>query len=186
MISVLLGPKWNAAAPIFRLLAPTILVFAIINPLSWLLGSVGRVGRLVKMSSVITPLMIAGYFAGLPYGPKGVACAYSALMLLWVFPAIAWAVQDTGISFWDILQAVRWPLASGAVAAMLAFGTRSLYGHLLPPLPRLILEGVVMLATYLGMLFFATGQKPFYLDLLRTLRGSSSVEEVKEKDLVSV
>jgi O-antigen/teichoic acid export membrane protein len=186
MILVLLGPKWNATAPIFRFLAPTILVFAIANPLSWLLCSIGRVGRLLKMSLVVTPLMIAGYFVGLPYGPKGVAFAYSSLMLLWILPAIAWAVHGTGIFFRDVLLTVAWPLASGAVAAMFALGTRSLYGHFLPPLPRLMLEGVVMLAVYLGMLFFATGQKSFYLDLLRSLRRSSSVEEVKEKDLVSV
>jgi PST family polysaccharide transporter len=41
------------------------------------------------MALVITPLMIAGYFIGLPYGPRGVALGYSALMTLWVIPAIA-------------------------------------------------------------------------------------------------
>jgi len=182
MVLVLLGPKWNAAAPIFRLLAPTILVFAIANPLSWLLCSIGHVGRLLKMSLVITPIMIAGYVVGLSYGPQGVACAYSASMLLWILPAIAWAVHGTGIAFWDILMTVRWPLISSAVAALLAFATRSFYGRSLSPLPRLLLEGVVMLAVYLGMLFFATGQKSFYLDLLRGLKRPSSVYE---KDLVS-
>jgi PST family polysaccharide transporter len=49
MIFVLLGPKWMAAAPIFRLLAPTILVFAVVNPLAWLLCSLGLVGRSLKM-----------------------------------------------------------------------------------------------------------------------------------------
>lgn len=37
IVLVCLGPKWMAAAVIFRLLAPTILVFAIVNPLGWLL-----------------------------------------------------------------------------------------------------------------------------------------------------
>lgn len=55
MILVVLGPKWNAATPIFRLLAPTILVFAIANPLAWLLCSIGRVGRLLMMQLVLTP-----------------------------------------------------------------------------------------------------------------------------------
>src|SRR6266436_9960781 len=44
-ILVLLGPKWKEAIPIFRLLAPTILIFAMINPFSWLLFSIGLVGR---------------------------------------------------------------------------------------------------------------------------------------------
>src|SRR5690348_15610450 len=41
MISVFLGPKWASAVPIFRLLAPTTLAFAIINPTGWLLMSLG-------------------------------------------------------------------------------------------------------------------------------------------------
>jgi PST family polysaccharide transporter len=49
LIAVLLGAKWNEAAPIFRLLAPTILIFAMINPFSWLLFSIGKVGRSLKI-----------------------------------------------------------------------------------------------------------------------------------------
>ncbi len=37
LILVLLGPKWKDVVSIFRLLAPTILMFALINPLGWLL-----------------------------------------------------------------------------------------------------------------------------------------------------
>jgi O-antigen/teichoic acid export membrane protein len=181
MIAVLLGPKWHDAAPIFRLLAPTVLVFAIINPLSWLLCSVGRVRRLLKMSLVIMPLMIGGYFVGLPYGPKGVASAYSAVMLLWVIPALAWGVHDTGITLWDVLRVVRWPLVSGAVAAVLAVGTRSVCSHSLSVLTLLILEMAVITGAYVCVLFFATGQRSFYLEILRGLRPSS----IKTKELVS-
>ena len=181
-IIVLLGPKWKDAVPIFRLLSPTILVFAIVNPLAWLLTSIGLVGRLLKMVLVITPLMIAGYVIGLPYGPKGVAFAYSAVMMLWMIPAIAWCTHGTVISTRDVLLAARWPLTSSIVAAGLAFGVRVFYGESLSTLPRLILEGIAMLTVYVGMLFFVTGQKSFYLDLLRGLKGTSSP---KEKGLVS-
>ena len=167
IIAVLLGAKWSAAAPIFRFLAPTVLVFAIGNPIGWLLISTGRVGRSVKMSLVSSPIMIAAYCLALPYGPKGVALAYSGWMLLWILPAVAWAVHGTGISLWDILLTAKWPMLSGVVAAVLAFGASSLCGHFLPSLARLILEVAVMLPIYFGMLFFATGQKAFYLDLYR-------------------
>src|ERR1039458_650536 len=98
MIFVFLGPKWKAAAAIFRFLAPTILVFAIANPLSWLVMSLGLVRRALKMGLVIAPLLILAYLVGLPYGPKGVALAYSGTMLLWVVPVIAWSVHGTVIS----------------------------------------------------------------------------------------
>ena len=37
IVLVILGPKWMEAAMIFRLLAPTVLIFGMINPLGWLL-----------------------------------------------------------------------------------------------------------------------------------------------------
>jgi len=175
IVLVLLGPKWEAATPIFRLLAPTILVFAIVNPLGWLLYSLGLVGRSLKIDLVIVPLMIAGYVLALPYGPKGVAFAYSAVMLLWVIPAVAWCVHSTVISFWDIVVTVSRPLASSIAAAGLAFGVRLVCGQLLSPLPRLVLESVVLLTVFLGMLLFVMGQKSFYQDLFRGLNVRSSL-----------
>jgi O-antigen/teichoic acid export membrane protein len=182
MIFVLLGPKWQAATPIFRLLAPTIMVFAIANPLSWLVMSLGLVRRSLKMGLVIAPLLILAYVMGLQYGPKGVAFAFSATMLLWVVPVIVWSVHGTVISPGDILLAVSRPLASSIVAAGLAFAVRSVYGPSLSPLLRFVLETTVLLVTFLGMLLFATGQKSLYLDLFRGLIKHSPA---KEKSLAS-
>ena len=170
VILVLLGPKWAEAVPIFRLLAPTILIFALINPLGWLLYSLGMVGRGLKIALVFAPLIIAGYVVGLPYGPKGVAFAYSVVMILWVVPHIAWCIHGTVISFRDILLAVSRPLASSFLAGGLALGVRLVYGHSLSPVPRLVLESTVLLVTFFGMLFFFGGQKSLYLDLLRGLK----------------
>ncbi len=177
MILVFLGPKWKSAAVVFRLLAPTTLAFAIVNPLGWLLSSLGLVERGLKIALVLGPVMIAGYLIGLPYGPKGVACAYSAVMMLSVIPLVAWATRGTMISLRDILLVASRPLLSGIVGAGLAFGLQLLYGSLLTPLPRLVLGVAVVLSAYLGMLLYVMGQKPFYMDLLREFGGRSSVEE---------
>jgi PST family polysaccharide transporter len=171
---VLLGPKWTAAAPIFRLLAPTIVVFAIANPLFWLLSSLGLVGRSLKMSFVIAPVMIVSYLIAIPYGPRGVAFAYSAAMVLWVIPLIVWAVHGTAISVRDILLTVGRPIGSAVVAAGLAFGFRFFCGSLFPPLGRLVLETFVLSITFLAVVLFAAGQKDLYLDVFRGLMGSSS------------
>jgi PST family polysaccharide transporter len=171
VVWVLLGPKWKDTAAIVRLLAPTIAIFAIINPLGWLLYSIGLVGRGLKIA-----LVFAGYVMGLRYGPKGVAFAYSAVMILWVMPFIAWCVHGTVVSFRDILLAVTRPLASGILAGGVAFGVRLSCGQFLSPLPRLLLESSVLLLTFLVVLLFVAGQKSLYLDLLRGLRSPSSVE----------
>ncbi len=177
MIAVFLGPKWKSAVTVFRLLAPTVLAFAIINPMGWLLMSLGLVGRGLKMALVFAPFMIAGYLIGLPYGPRGVACAYSAMTTLCVIPMIAAAVRGTVISVRDILLTVNRPLFSGVVAAAIALGLQFFYGRFFSPLPRLILGVAIVLAAYLGMLLYVMGQKLFYLDLVRGFIRSPSVEE---------
>ncbi len=183
MILVLLGAKWKDAVPIFRFLAPTILAFAILNPLGWLLSSLGLVGRGLKIALVIAPLMIASYILGLPYGPTGVALAYSTVMMLWIVPAIFWCVKGTIISFRDISLTVSRPAASIIPAAGLAFGANIFLSHVSSTLFRLVLECAVLLFVYTGILLFVAGEKSFYLDLFRSLRPSSLV---KKKDFVSV
>jgi len=170
VVVVFLGPRWIETAAIVRLLAPTIAIFAVINPLGWLIYSIGLVGRGLRIALAIAPLMITGYTLGLPYGPKGVAFAYSAAMGLWAIPVILWCVHGTAISFRDILLTVSAPLSSAIPAGALALGVSLLCGPSVPPLPRLALGSSVLLVTFFGMLLCVAGQKSLYLDLVKGLK----------------
>ena len=174
LISVLLGPKWSAAAPIFRLLAPTILIFAMINPFGWLLFALGQVVKSLRIALVMAPLTITGYLIGLAYGPKGVALAYSVTMTLWLVPHILWCVRGTPISFRDILIVVSRPLVSALFAGAALLAVMSLSPHLASPASRLLVGGTVFCAVYVGTLLFVMGQKSFYFDLLRSMLHRSS------------
>jgi len=177
IILILLGPKWKEAIPIFQLLTPTILVFALINPMWWLLSSLGLLGRSLKIALVIAPLVIAAYIIGLPYGPTGVAFAYSSVMTLWLVPHIAWCIHGTMISSRDILKASSQPFVSAIVAAAFAFAAQFFYGQLFYPFPRLLLGCGILVLLYVWMLLYVMGQKTFYLDILRGLKKRSSVGE---------
>ena len=181
-ILVFLGPKWKQAIPIFRLLTPTILIFAMINPFAWFLFAIGKVGRSLKLALVIAPLVIAGYVIGLPYGPKGVALGYSTSMALWVLPHIAWCIRGTMISLRDIFQTLSKPLLSGLVAIAAPLALQIYFGNLLSPLPRLLIGGTLFVTVYLAMLLHVMGQKAFYMELIQGLTNRSSVKDV----LVSV
>src|SRR5439155_11354641 len=122
LISVVLGPKWHDAILIFRLLSPTILIIALINPLIWLVLSLGMVGRSLRIGLVYAPIVIAGCVAGLPYGPVGVALGYSTVLTLWFIPHIAWAVHGTVVSLRDVLHTASRPLLSGLTGAAIAMG----------------------------------------------------------------
>jgi O-antigen/teichoic acid export membrane protein len=177
MVLVLLGPKWVEAAPLFRLLAPTMFVFAVTNPLGWLILALGMASRSLKISLCLAPTLVASYALGLRYGPKGVAFTYSAVLILWVVPLILWGIKDTVISFWDVAATAARPLASCAVAAIAAVSLQFLYGHFLHPFWRLSLSVFILFAVYFAVLLLAMGQKAFYLNLVRSLRMQSSVEE---------
>jgi PST family polysaccharide transporter len=177
LIMVVLGPKWTGTATVFRLLAPTILIFALINPLAWLLFALGMVGRSLKVAMALAPIVISGYVIGLPYGPNGVALGYSAMMALWVVPHIVWCVHGTVVSLRDIVAALSRPFVSGLAATLVPFTLQLTYGQFLPPIPRVVIGLALFAAVYIAMLLGVMGQKMFYTDLLRTFRQRSPVPE---------
>jgi O-antigen/teichoic acid export membrane protein len=170
IILVVLGPKWTEATLIFQLLAPTILVFGIINPFAWLLQSTGLHQRSLNTSFVIAPLAIGSYLVGIPFGPSGVAAAYSTAMSLWMVPHAIWCVHRTPISLKDLLPSVARPMLSGTAAAVVGVGIQQLTEPIPYPLVRLALAGTAMLAVYAWALLFVMNQKSFYVDLLRSVR----------------
>jgi PST family polysaccharide transporter len=176
IIYIFLGPKWMDAVTIFRLFAPTVLIFALINPLSWLLFSVGLAVRSLKIALVLAPLVIIGYVIGLPYGPSGVALGFTVMMTLLAVPIIAWAIHGTIISMKDIWQSASKPLLSAIAAAVLAFAEHTYFGPYTTSLPRLVLDCSILFAIYLWMLLFVMGQKVIYLELLKELRWRSSAD----------
>lgn len=177
IIFVVLGPKWMDAAPVFRLMAPTILAFAMLNPLGWFLFASGRVWRSLKMALVIAPIVILGYVAGVPFGVTGVALGYSTAMVLLTLPLIAWAIHGTAISFWDIMRVIGAPLVSAAIATALSLSVALTVGSGLSPLGRLVASGCVLSISYAGVLLYGMGQKAFYLDLIRDSRQAVPVTE---------
>jgi O-antigen/teichoic acid export membrane protein len=176
IILTLLGQKWKDAIPVFRLLAPTTLVFGIVNPLGWLLFSLGKVGRLLKMALVITPILIGGYLLAIPHGPTGVAFAYSTLMVLWIFPAVAWGLKGMPVSARDFLTTASRPLIACGIAGGFAFMAHFVWNRFPSTLIKLVLDTVVFFGAYLGLLLYALGQKEQYIDLFRGLRKRSFEE----------
>lgn len=167
IIRVLLGPKWVAAAPLFRFLSPVILVFGIINPLGWILFACNLVGRSLRIGFVLAPVVLTGYLVGLSWGPKGVAFGYSAAMLLWLVPHVAWCVSGTPVSVRDVFSTVLRPLIASAIAVLVAALVESKVGAAWEPVTRLVLCVAVMFVLYFFILVFAMGQKSFYFNLAK-------------------
>jgi O-antigen/teichoic acid export membrane protein len=172
IVVVVLGSKWIEAALILRLLSPTIFIFGVINPLSWLLLTVGLQVRSLRIAMVIAPLVMGAYVIGLPYGPSGVALAYSTAMSLWLIPHIIWCLHDTVISPWELFSAMRRPLLAGTAAALCVVTLQPIWGGLPSAILRLGLGGGFMFLVYLAILLYVLGQKAFYRDVLSEMWGN--------------
>jgi O-antigen/teichoic acid export membrane protein len=170
IIRVVLGPQWMDATMIFRLMTPTVMFFGIINPLAWLMMSSGLQRRSLNIALVLAPLCIVSYLVGLPYGPTGVALVFSATLTLWLVPHVLWCLRGTGISPEELLLSMLPPLSSAAVAAAVAFATKTFFGHFESALARLTLDGFVMAVVYAVMLLVVMGQRTLYLGLVSQLR----------------
>ena len=169
IVRVVLGAKWMEAAPIFRLLAPVAVVFAVANPLSWLVLSTGRIGRALSISTATTPLVILGIVLGLSHGPKGVALGYSSAMTLLVIPIAAWSKHGTGITWADLWEATKPPFLSGLLAGAAGLLVKLTLGDSLAPILYLAVGLAVVLGIYAWVLLIFMRQKHIYMDVLSQL-----------------
>jgi len=167
---VLFGPKWLEAAAIFRLMAPTVLIFSLINPFGWLLLASGRQGRSLRTALVIAPIVIVACIVGLPYGPRGVATAYSTAMALWFVPHMIWCLHGTPISVRDLLPSIGRPIMASFVAGGLGIAVHRYTMADAAPWVELVFGGGLMLGVYAAMMLLVLGQGGYYRNLFRDLR----------------
>ena len=169
IVRIVLGAKWMEAAPIFRLLAPVALVFAVANPLSWLVMSTGRAGRALSISTATTPLVIVGIVLGLSHGPQGVALGYSSALTLLLIPIAALSKHGTGITWADLWEATKPPFLSGLLAGAAGLLVKLTLGGRLAPILYLTVGLAVVLGIYAWVLLIVMRQKHMYMDVLSQL-----------------
>src|SRR6185503_13736771 len=154
IVLVALGPNWMEAVPIFRLLSPTVLIFGVINPLWALLLSCGLQSRSLHLAMAISLVMICAIVLGIPYGPTGVAFAFSTAMALWLVPHVIWSLKGMLVRPRDLAFAVSKPLAAALAGGVFAFVVHTQLLDLEWPILRLGVSGIVMAVVHLGVLVF--------------------------------
>lgn len=157
VVRVLLGPQWTESVPIFQLLAPTILAFALINPMGTLMQATGHAGRSMRVAFLIAPVVILGCAIGLPYGANGVALGYSISMIALVIPVILWARKGHSITGLDIARTIAPPLVTTVLGALAAMAAAPLLLDV-PAIVRLTLLTSVLLAAHALALLVGFGQ----------------------------
>lgn len=121
VVLIVLGDQWMAAVNLFRVLA----VIAFLQPIyssavGWTFCSRGRADRLLRWAMVACPLTLASFVAGLPYGPLGVAVAYTVVFLMLLPWTLDYAFAGTGLTIRRVGEVVAKPFAVSFAAYMSA------------------------------------------------------------------
>ncbi len=85
---VLLGHKWEQASAIFAGFTVLAISLPVANVTNWLLTSQGRGKDILVQNSIAAFISLASFVAGLPFGPVGVAMAFSLSGLLLRLPIL--------------------------------------------------------------------------------------------------
>lgn len=120
-ISLLLGERWLASAPIFSWLGLAGLVQPLLTTTGWLFIAQGHAGEQFRAGGMCSAITIAAFLAGLPFGAVGVAAAY-ALSFLISFPYLCWRLSCLGpVSFYDFIELQAPYLAAAAITYAILF-----------------------------------------------------------------
>jgi PST family polysaccharide transporter len=117
VILLLLGEQWTAVIPVFQALAVT----AFIQPVASLRGLValssGRSGDYLWLGIINAIVACSAFVAGLPWGPVGVAWAYSVAIYLLLYPTLRLSYRNTSIQFSDFWSTIQQPALTSIAAA---------------------------------------------------------------------
>jgi O-antigen/teichoic acid export membrane protein len=184
VIVLALGAKWKEAAPVFQLLAIFALGQLLYESTIWLLVSRGESKRLLKLALIASPITVASYAIGLPFGIKGVALC-SALVLLGIFPwVLSFTFKGTQLTLRRLGTNVLYPVIfcfAGVGCAEVALHYRLAQ---LSTVPQLLAVAIVYAAGCLLSLLIAPVRNEVGAlgELLRKSRSISSSSMVESTD----
>ncbi|EHJ58161.1 lipopolysaccharide biosynthesis protein [Novosphingobium pentaromativorans] len=116
VIPLLFGARWTDASPIFFWLSLAAVTQPVSNATGWLFISSGRTKEMFHWGLYSTPVTIAAFLIGLPWGPVGVAKAYFLSQAVTVPVLYYWCTRDTPVSARDLYAAIVPTLLGGILA----------------------------------------------------------------------
>jgi PST family polysaccharide transporter len=148
VIAVLLGPQWDAAAPLFRVLCIGSIASGLSRATAWLYLSRAKTGQQMRWGLVSLPVMVTAVLVGARWGPLGVALGFSIASWLLVGPEIGYCLRVSHVRWRDYASGVARPAFATLAAVLLLALTRSWLPEA-PALPHLMLALMVFAAGYL-------------------------------------
>jgi glycosyltransferase involved in cell wall biosynthesis len=122
LIRLLLGPNWDTAGEIFTFFGPGIGIMLVYITQGWIHLSIGKADRWLRWGIVEVVVTCSLFFIALPYGPVGIAVAWTVSFWILSIPAFWYAGKPIDFGVGPIIECVwRFILASLLAASVSAF-----------------------------------------------------------------
>ncbi|MGD0445073.1 MAG: lipopolysaccharide biosynthesis protein [Edaphobacter sp.] len=157
VVRLILGPKWSESGRIFEIFGPGIGAMLLCSTVGWVHLSIGKPGRWLRWSLVALALTVSLFLAALPWGPAGVAAAWSVSYWTLLIPGFWYAGRPIGFSVSTLMAAI-WrytaaALVAGAATAAIIRGTPF---WATPSSTRAALEATIIVSMLFVMLYLGT------------------------------
>jgi PST family polysaccharide transporter len=119
VVRLVLGPKWSESGRIFELFGPGIGVMLLYSTVGWIHLSIGKPGRWLRWTLVESAATALLFVVALPWGPTGIAAAWSMSFWTLSIPAFWYAGRPIGFGVSSLIAAV-WKCAAASLLAGLA------------------------------------------------------------------
>ncbi len=167
---VLLGRKWEPASAIFAGFTFTAIQLPLSSAANWLLTSQGRGKDILRVTSIAAFLTLASFIVGLPFGPVGVAIAFSATGLLIRMPILYYIAGRRGpVTTSDLWTRFLRHLPLWVVMLVATWLTRATVAHL-HPLIQLLICAPVGVLTGIAFIWMFQPQRKVATDILDIVR----------------
>lgn len=151
IIVLLLGKKWASAGLLLSVLAFRGIPHSVERTLGWLHVTAGRTDRWARWGLFAACVQFCALLCGLPFGPTGVAIAYTSAMFMLFVPALAYAGRPLGIGAADVLRAIWRQLFAAVTAAGVGVFLRFAPLANTAPVARTAIIAVTYVAVYLAI-----------------------------------
>jgi O-antigen/teichoic acid export membrane protein/glycosyltransferase involved in cell wall biosynthesis len=116
LIRLLLGPSWAPAGQIFTYFGPGIGIMMVYYTHGWIHLSIGRADRWFRWGAIEFAVTFLLFLVGLPWGPVGIAVAWTASFWLLTIPAIWYAGRPIEFSVGSVVS-VTWKYVLASLIA---------------------------------------------------------------------
>ena len=156
VVRLVLGPKWSESGQIFEVFGPGIGAMLLCNTVGWVHLPIGKPGRWLLWSLAALALTVSLFLAALPWGPVGVAAAWSISYWILLIPGFWYAGRPIGFGVSALIAAI-WRYTAAALVAGIATAAivrnTGFWGT--PSSTSAALEATIIVSMLFGALYLA-------------------------------